>query len=166
MVDSAQLQELAREHGTPLFVVDHDVLRRNYEEFKKQLPRVQAYYAVKSNSDPAIVRTLYQAGASFDVASIAEFRLVHENIESLPDKERQDFIWDKIIYAHPIKDNRTLVELDPYKPLVTFDNQAEIGKIKKYAPRPAWCCGSRFPTREPWWSCPRSSEQPRVRPSA
>ncbi len=135
MVDSAQLQKLAREHGTPLFVVDHDVLRRNYDEFKKQLPRVQAYYAVKSNSDPAIVQTLYHAGTSFDVASIAEFRLVHENIQSLPDKERQDFIWDKIIYAHPIKDNRTLVELDPYKPLVTFDNQAEIGKIKKYAPQ-------------------------------
>jgi ornithine decarboxylase len=135
MVNPAQLQELAREHGTPLFIVDHDVLRKNVDEFKTQLPRVQAYYAVKSNSDPAIVRTLYRAGTSFDVASIAEFRLVHENIQSLSDRERQDFIWDKIIYAHPIKDNRTLLELDPYKPLVTFDNLAEIGKVKKYAPQ-------------------------------
>ena len=137
MVQPAQLQELARIHGTPLFVVDHDVLRRNYEEFKQQLPRVQAYYAVKANSDPAIVETLYRVGASFDVASIAEFRLVHDNIASLPDKQRQDFIWDKIIYAHPIKDNRTLTELDPYKPLVTFDNHAEIGKVKKH------CAASR-----------------------
>ena len=53
----------------------------------------------------------------------------------MPDKKRQDFIWDKIIYAHPIKDNQTLRELDPYKPLVTFDNHAEIGKVKKYAPQ-------------------------------
>ena len=38
-----------REHGTPLFVVDHDAIRRNYAQFKKYLPRVQAYYAVKAN---------------------------------------------------------------------------------------------------------------------
>ncbi len=128
------LQKLAKEHGTPMFVVDHKVLRKNYETFKKYLPRVQAYYAVKANSDPAIVQTLYEAGASFDVASMAEFRLVHENIKSLPAKQRQDFIWDKIIYANPIKDTQTLIELDPYKPLVTYDNLVEIAKLKKYAP--------------------------------
>ena len=75
------LKKLAREHGTPLFVVDHKVLRENYAQFKKHLPRVQAYYAVKANADPAIVETLYRAGASFDVASMAEFALVYENIQ-------------------------------------------------------------------------------------
>jgi len=65
-----KLQQLARQHGTPLFVVDHDVLRRNYAEFRRRLPRVQCYYAVKANPDPAIVETFYRAGASFDVASM------------------------------------------------------------------------------------------------
>ena len=37
-------------------------------------------------------------------------------------RQRQDFIWDKIIYANPIKPKETLRELDRYKPLVTFDN--------------------------------------------
>jgi len=130
----ANLRRLAREHGTPLLVVDHDVLRRNYAEFRRRLPRVQVYFAVKANPDPAIVRTFYEAGASFDVASMPEFLIVHKNIESLPPKKRQDFIWDKIIYAHPIKANETLVELDPYKPLVTYDNVEEIGKIRRHAP--------------------------------
>lgn len=134
MISLGRLKALAREHGTPLFVVDHEQLRRNLAEFKKYLPRVQPYYAVKANSDPAIVRTLYLSGASFDVASIAEFRTVHENIKDMPAKERQDYIWDKIIYANPIKANETLIELDPYKPLVTYDNLAEIGKVRKYAP--------------------------------
>ncbi len=129
MVARKRLKQLALEHGTPLFVVDHDVLRRNYRLFKKHLPRVQAYYAVKANADPAIVRTFYEEGASFDVASMPEFMLVHENIKDLPAKQRQDFIWDKIIYANPIKDKRTLTELDQYKPLVTYDNLAEIGKL-------------------------------------
>ncbi|MBU4289709.1 MAG: type III PLP-dependent enzyme [Verrucomicrobia bacterium] len=128
------LQQLAKKHGTPLFVVDHDVLRRNYATFKKYLPRVQAYYAVKANPDPAIVKTLYEAGASFDVASMPEFMIVHEYIKDLPAKQRQDWIWDKIIYAHPIKANETLQALDQYKALVTFDNVEEIIKIKKYAP--------------------------------
>src|SRR5438093_11262475 len=135
MISAEQLQKLAKEHGTPLFVVDHDVLRQTYQTFRRCLPRVQPYYAVKANSDPAIVETFYKAGASFDVASMAEFRLVNENIQSLPAKERQDFIWDKIIYANPIKDTKTLIELDPFKPLVTYDNAAEIEKVKKYAPQ-------------------------------
>jgi ornithine decarboxylase len=134
MVTQNRLQQLAREHGTPLFVVDHDVLRKNYRLFKKHLPRVQAYYAVKANSDPAIIKTLYDEGASFDVASMPEFMLVHDNIKDLPARERQDYIWDKIIYANPIKDSRTLQELDQYKPLVTYDNLAEVGKLQKFAP--------------------------------
>jgi ornithine decarboxylase len=129
-----QLQALTRQHGTPLVVIDHDELRANYAAFKKHLPKVQAYFAVKANPEPAIVRTLYKAGASFDVASLPEFMLVYENIKHLPAKEQQDFIWDKIIYANPTKPKETLQSLDQYKPLVTFDNLGELKKIKQYAP--------------------------------
>ncbi len=135
MISAARLKQLAREHGTPLFVVDHAALRKNYATFRKHLPRVQAYYAVKANPDPAIVRTLYRAGASFDVASVQEFMLVHRSIEHLPAQEQQDFIWDKIIYANPVKPKETLRALDPYKPLVTADNLLELRKIKEHAPR-------------------------------
>lgn len=139
------LRRLAREHGTPLFVVDHAALRRNLAEFRRWLPNVQPYYAVKANSLPEIVRTLYRAGASFDVASLAEFHLVYENIRDLPEKERQDFIWDKIVYANPIKDPFTLRTLDPYRPLVTYDNADEIRKIAKHAPHAGLMLRLRVP---------------------
>ena len=129
-----QLQAIARSKGTPVVIVDHDGIRKNYAEFKKHLPRVQAYYAVKANAEPAIVRTLYKAGASFDVASLPEFMLVYQHIKHLPPKQQQDFIWDKIIYANPTKAKATLCTLDQYKPLVTYDNLAELQKIKQYAP--------------------------------
>jgi len=96
-VNPRQLQTLARKHGTPLVVIDHAVIRRNYAAFRKHFPKVQAYYAVKANAEPAIIRTLYQAGASFDVASLPEFMLVYENTRKLPTRARQQFIWDKII---------------------------------------------------------------------
>ena len=134
MFTQKALQQLAKKHGTPLLVVDHDVLRKNYATFRKHLPRIQAYYAVKAFADPVVVKTFFKAGASFDVASMPEFMIVHDIIKGMPAKERQDWIWDKIIYAHPIKANETLRELDSYKPLVTYDNSEEIRKIRKYAP--------------------------------
>ena len=123
------LLDLAKKHGTPLFVVDHAELRKNYALFKRHFPRVQAYYAVKVNSDPAIVQTFYELGGSFDVASMQEFHTVYQFIRKLPAKERQDFIWDKVIYANPIKPVETLHELDQYRPLVTYDNIEEVKKI-------------------------------------
>jgi len=145
MPTASMLAKLAREHGTPLFVIDHEALRRNYIQFRRALPRVQAYYAVKANPDPEIVRTLYKLGASFDVASMQEFALVHENIKHLPAKERQAFIWDKIIYANPIKDKHTLEYLDKYRPLVTYDNVDEIAKTKRHAPNAGLALRIRVP---------------------
>jgi ornithine decarboxylase len=134
MITTKVLQQLAENHGTPLFVIDHDELRSNYATFKKYLPRVQAYCAIKANPDPAIVKTLFDAEASFDVSSLPEFNIVYENIKDMPEQERHEWIWDKIIYANPIKANETLVELDKYKTLVTFDNHDEILKIREFAP--------------------------------
>jgi ornithine decarboxylase len=142
---SKKLQALAREHGTPLVIIDHNILRQNYASFRKHLPRVQAYFAVKANPEPAIISTLYETGASFDVASLPEFMLVYENIRHLAPKEQQDFIWDKIIYANPTKPKETLVALDQYKPLVTYDNQAELNKIKQYAPHAGLVLRLRVP---------------------
>jgi len=78
MVQKSVLKDLANEHGTPLFVVDHDEIRANYAEFKKRLPRVQAYYAVKANPDPRVLETLIEEGAGFEIASVAELEVLLE----------------------------------------------------------------------------------------
>ncbi len=106
---------------------------------------MQAYYAVKANPAPEIVRTLYRAGASFDVASLPEFMLVYENVKRLPARARQDFVWDKIVYANPIKPEETLRVLDRYRPLVTYDNRAELAKIKAHAPHAGLALRLRVP---------------------
>jgi len=144
-VDERTLLRLAKTHGTPLVVVDHKVLRENYAQFRKYLPRVQAYYAVKANSAPEIIRTFYEAGAGFDVASMAEFLTVHENVKDLPDEQRQNFIWDRIIYANPIKATDTLEQLDQYRPLVTYDNYEEVNKIARHAPHAGLALRLRVP---------------------
>ncbi len=124
--------KLARQHGTPLFIIDHDRIRENYRTFKKHLPRVQAYYAVKANSNQEIVKTLFNEGASFDVASYNEFMQVYEYIRHFEEKEKDFYIWDKIIFSNTIKDQDTLGKIRRYKPLVTFDNADELKKIKAH----------------------------------
>jgi ornithine decarboxylase len=131
-IDRNRLLALAREYGTPLLVIDHDVIRRNYKRFTKHLPRVQCYYAVKANSEPEIIKTLFDQGASFDVASFPEFKAVHKHIADWPDQKRLGYIWDKIVFSNTIKDVETLENLRPYRPLVAFDSEDELQKIKKH----------------------------------
>ncbi len=139
------LQELARTQGTPIFIIDHKKIRENYCEFKKNMPKIQVYFAVKANSNPEIVKTLMDMGASFDVASMPEFMVVHNFIKDMPDKERQDWIWDRIIYANTIKPIETLEDLNQYKPLVTFDNIEELKKIRAHAPQAGLVLRLRVP---------------------
>ncbi len=131
-MDNARLAELAKRHGTPLFVVDHDALRATYHHFRERLPRVIPYYAVKALALPEVVRTLFLEGASFDVASWQEFDHVNRLIAADPEPEVAHYIWDKIIFSNTIKSEETLRKLRPYKPLVTFDNEDELYKIKQH----------------------------------
>jgi ornithine decarboxylase len=126
-----KLLKLAQKHGTPLFIIDHNKIRVNYRVFKKNLPRVQAYYAVKANSNQEIVKTLFDEGASFDVASYNEFMQVYEYIKHFEENVKDFFIWDKIIFSNTIKDKETLRKIKRYRPLVTYDNKEEIEKIKE-----------------------------------
>ena len=127
-----KLQKLSRQYGTPLFVLDHRKIRANYRIFKKNLPRVQCYYAVKANSHPEIIRTLFDEGASFDVASYNEFMQIYEYLKHFEEKDKDFFIWDKIIFSNTIKDPETLRKIKRYRPLVTYDNRDELLKIKKH----------------------------------
>ena len=122
---------LAEKHGTPLFVIDHDVIRQNYRTFRRLLPRAQVYYAVKANSNQEIIKTLFNEGASFDVASYNEFVQVYEYIRHFEEKDKDFYIWDKIIFSNTIKDKDTLSKIRRYKPLVTYDNGDELKKIKQ-----------------------------------
>jgi ornithine decarboxylase len=132
LIPKNELLDLAAQHGTPLCIIDHDVIRENYRTFKKNLPRVQCYYAVKANSTQEIVETLFKEGSSFDVASYNEFMQVYQYIKHFERKEKKHYIWDKIIFSNTIKDRSTLAKIKQYKPLVTYDNAAEVKKLKEY----------------------------------
>ena len=75
---------------------------------------------------------------------MAEFRWSTKTSRTCP-PSAAGLIWDQIIYANPIKAIETLVELDPYKPLVTYDNLRRDHQDRKYAPHAGLVLRMRVP---------------------
>ena len=71
-----RLRDLTRKHGTPLMLISRSVLRDQLQRFRRALPRVEPFFAIKANSHPEIIKTMVAGRASFDVASVAEMNLV------------------------------------------------------------------------------------------
>ena len=44
------------------------------------------------------------------ISFLSQRCVVYEIIKNMPEKGRQEWIWDKIIYANPIKANETLYD--------------------------------------------------------
>lgn len=66
------LQQIAAEHGTPLYVYDLDSVRARLQQLREALPEASIRYAVKANPSAAVLRTLAQAGAGAEVITEGE----------------------------------------------------------------------------------------------
>lgn len=74
--EGISLPELAAEVGTPFYVYSTATLKRHFEVFSAPFKHVphKVCFAVKSNSNIAVLRVLAQAGAGADVVSEGEIR--------------------------------------------------------------------------------------------
>jgi len=131
MTDKSKLLELSSKYGTPLLVIDHEIIRKNFKLFCSNLPQVRPYYAIKANPESEIVRTMYKMSSGFDVASWEEFMIVHDVIEG-NQKKKSQFMNENVIYANPVKRIDSLKNLNNYFLRMTFDNYIEIEKVAKH----------------------------------
>jgi len=117
---------LVAQHGSPLLLVDCEVVRRQYRSLRAALPGVELFYALKPLPNAAVVAELRDLGASFDVATSGEIRLVRA--AGIPP--------ERCIHTHPIKSDaeiRSALRLG----LSTFvvDNPDEVRKFERYRQR-------------------------------
>ena len=77
-IDGVSLRAIADEFGTPVFVYSWSSIRESFESIQRSVRRIQGniYYAVKANSNLAILYRLGKLGSGFDVVSGGELERV------------------------------------------------------------------------------------------
>mgnify|MGYP005625121943 CR=1 FL=1 len=113
------------------FVCDTNIINNSIQDWKRELPDITPYYAVKSNNDLGVLKNLTDHKFKFDCASKKEMKQI-----LLLDNDPED-----IIYSHPCKDINHLKYA--YKNNINFtviDSIEEIDKIKKYHPKSNILC--------------------------
>lgn len=126
--------ELAEKFGTPIYVINEQLIRKRYKELKKFLDSIykrnKIYFAVKSNSNLSVLKMLISEGSYFDCSSTGEIFVCLKS--SIPP--------DRIIYTgnmftnYDFKyaiDNGILINIDSYSQLTRLASIYEkMGKEK------------------------------------
>ncbi|CAH1976606.1 unnamed protein product [Acanthoscelides obtectus] len=107
------------------YVCDVSDIVKKYKDWKRAMPRIETYYAVKCNAHRLVLETLVAMGSGFDCASKEEIK----KILSLGVPP------NKIIYAHPTKKLSHLkYAAEVGIEMMTFDNEMELHKVKHMFP--------------------------------
>jgi ornithine decarboxylase len=120
------IEQLVKRYGSPLFIIDAERVRVQYRRLSAALPGVDLYYALKPLPHAAVIRTLSDEGAYFDLATNGEVDLV----------QRLGVSSERCIHTHPIKrdsDIRTALDFGVNRFVV--DNPDELRKFVKYRDR-------------------------------
>ncbi|GAB4298426.1 MAG: type III PLP-dependent enzyme [Thiohalomonadaceae bacterium] len=122
--EAERIRRLVAIYGAPLLILDCEAIRRQYRALAAALPGVDLYYALKPLPHPAVVTTLMQEDAWFDLATSGEVDLVR-GLGVAP---------ERCIHTHPIKRDRDIRDaLDFGVTTFVVDNPDELRKFEKYA---------------------------------
>ncbi|MEM8948031.1 MAG: type III PLP-dependent enzyme [Pseudomonadota bacterium] len=74
MIGGVAVGDLAERFGTPLFVYDAGIFRRNLQRLRHAVgARVDVHYSVKANPNPDVISLFAAEGAGLEIASAAEY---------------------------------------------------------------------------------------------
>lgn len=112
-------------YPTPFFLFSKKKIIENYQQFKKLFPNPLIHYALKANSEPQVLQILFDAGASFEVASKYELDML-KKIKVPP---------RKMIYGTSVKPASHIKEFFKFGvDRFAFDSFPEVEKIAQVAP--------------------------------
>ena len=112
-------------HKTPFMVTDLGIISNNIDRLITLLPQVDIYYAIKSNPDAQIIRTIDKKVAGYDIASLGEF----EHLVALGISP------ERMLFSNPIKiPEHIQTTFEQGVRYFAFDSLMEINKLARWAP--------------------------------
>ncbi|MDP9140664.1 MAG: diaminopimelate decarboxylase [Pseudomonadota bacterium] len=134
--EDVAVAEIAERHGTPCYIYSKAALTQRYRAFDEALADTDHYvcYAVKANSNLAVLQVLARLGAGFDIVSAGEMfrvlraggdaaRIVFSGIGKTADEMRAAL--NAGIYCFNVESAYELTQLDAVA--------REIGKVARIA---------------------------------
>jgi diaminopimelate decarboxylase len=115
--------DIAEKYGTPLYVIDEQLIRERYRSLKNVLSREyknnQINYAVKANSNLSVLKILNSEGASFDCTSMGElYTCLKAGISS-----------DKMIYTGNMFTDADFEFAVKYDIFVNLDSLSQLSRL-------------------------------------
>lgn len=111
--------------STPFMLTDIGILKQRCLSFKKELPAVKLFYAMKAYSDPRVIESVDNLVEGYDAASIEEI----ESLLSL------GVAPGRILFSNPVKADRAIRQavfrgVDKF----AFQSSQELMKLSENAP--------------------------------
>ena len=139
LAEGEQYQQWVHAHGSPLLLLELQVLQQQYHRLTAALPDVGMYFAIKSLPNRDVITALDNLGCGFDIATSGEASILQE----LGVAAR------KTIHTHPIKRQQDIRDALRFG-CTTFvvDNIWEIEKFVAYRHRVGLLLRVSFPNPE------------------
>ncbi|KAF8385023.1 odc-1 [Pristionchus pacificus] len=132
-----------KDNDEAFMIINLDALYERFKLWKRELPQIEPFYAVKCNSDETMVQALAALGVGFDCASREEIDIVM----------RMGVAQERIIYANPCKTRSFIAHAEEKGvTMMTFDNAEELEKIAKHHKCPELIL--RIAVSDPTATCP------------
>ena len=120
-ISNLPAQHLADRFGTPLYVYDATIIRRQIERVKRAFARLpfQPFYAMKANSSLAILRMIHEAGFGADAVSPGEIFLA----------QRAGFTAEQIWFTCSNVSDDDLLTIDDPRIVINVNAMSEVDRV-------------------------------------
>ncbi|CAD7087905.1 unnamed protein product [Hermetia illucens] len=126
----------------PFYICDLSEIVNKFIMWKRILPRIIPYYAVKCNTYAPLLTMLAELGIGFDCASGNEIVKI-QALGVLP---------NRIVFANPVKRTSELLYARKHGiKRMTFDNECELHRVKKLFPDAELILRIRCDAKKAWF---------------